>query len=246
MANSEQRTCRTCLKESQKLESLYENIEISGKRINPASLLKELVDLDCEENDGFPAFICFLCIKKISNALTFKEMCKNSEIVLREERNNIPANNSTEHTDSEIKDQINETRPQRRKITKKNIVPKKTYLSDQNFHCDICGKTLSNKGSYRYHRRLHSDETPYLCNQCGEKFKTRNAYDGHMMTHTQQSSHLQHLWKILQTGCLPPMSHPQSHRGEAISLYNLRQRHDPEEWLQEAHAHTFRRSTTSV
>lgn len=53
--------------------------------------------------------------------------------------------------------------------------------------CHICGKTLSNHSSYKYHMQLHSDHTPFLCNECGEGFRTRNAYEGHMVTHLKSN-----------------------------------------------------------
>lgn len=34
--------------------------------------------------------------------------------------------------------------------------------------CQQCNKTLSNFSSYKYHMRLHSDDTPYLCSDCGQ------------------------------------------------------------------------------
>ncbi|KAM7348068.1 uncharacterized protein ACRADG_007495 [Cochliomyia hominivorax] len=51
------------------------------------------------------------------------------------------------------------------------------------FQCKVCGKQLSNSSSFKYHMKLHSDETPYKCEVCGDAFKTRNAYDGHISIH---------------------------------------------------------------
>lgn len=45
--------------------------------------------------------------------------------------------------------------------------------NDKSLTCHQCNKTLSNFSSYKYHMRLHSDETPYLCSDCGQVgFKT--------------------------------------------------------------------------
>lgn len=44
--------------------------------------------------------------------------------------------------------------------------------NDKSLTCQQCNKTLSNFSSYKYHMRLHSDETPYLCSDCGQvRFK---------------------------------------------------------------------------
>lgn len=57
----------------------------------------------------------------------------------------------------------------------------------QAYNCEVCGKVLSNFSSYKYHKQLHSDHTPFLCPECGMGFKTRNAYDGHMITHLESN-----------------------------------------------------------
>lgn len=41
-------------------------------------------------------------------------------------------------------------------------------IDKQSLTCQQCNKTLSNFSSYKYHMRLHSDETPYLCSDCGQ------------------------------------------------------------------------------
>ncbi|XP_065364510.1 zinc finger protein 226 [Calliphora vicina] len=56
-------------------------------------------------------------------------------------------------------------------------------VANPDYQCKICGKQLSNSSSFKYHMKLHSDETPYKCEVCGEAFKTRNAYDGHISIH---------------------------------------------------------------
>uniref|UniRef100_A0A1B0D6A2 Uncharacterized protein n=1 Tax=Phlebotomus papatasi TaxID=29031 RepID=A0A1B0D6A2_PHLPP len=178
--------CRTCLEESPEVESLYQITEISRKIADLATFLKELTDLECDENDGLPAFICLECVKEISRAVTFKEKCINSDNVLR---GRSVAKNTENPSEYQVEPEKKPRESKRKKGTTKTRKKGTKSQSGPPFKCDICCKILSNSGSYRYHMRLHSDETPYLCSQCGEKFKTRNAYDGHMMTHNSNNPH---------------------------------------------------------
>lgn len=86
--------------------------------------------------------------------------------------------------------------------------------------CKVCGKTLSNAGSFRYHMQLHSDRTPFLCTECGEGFKTRNAYDGHMTTHLQANPNQCKICNKTYRQAASLRCHLLTHTGEKVSVFD--------------------------
>jgi uncharacterized Zn-finger protein len=41
----------------------------------------------------------------------------------------------------------------------------------QNYMCNFCGKTFSQKGGFDAHMRVHKGERPYNCGRCDKSFK---------------------------------------------------------------------------
>lgn len=101
----------------------------------------------------------------------------------------------------------------------RKAMPSKDKIS---LTCKVCGKTLSNAGSYRYHMQLHSDRTPFLCTECGEGFKTRNAYDGHMTTHLQANPNQCTICNKTYRQAASLRCHLLTHTGEKVSSLHKR------------------------
>lgn len=87
------------------------------------------------------------------------------------------------------------------------------------YRCEDCGKVLSNFGSYKYHKQLHSDKTPFLCSHCGAGFKTKNAYDGHMITHDDNNPNKCHVCGKTYRQPASLANHLRSHTGEKVSIH---------------------------
>ncbi|XP_074104361.1 uncharacterized protein LOC141530879 isoform X3 [Cotesia typhae] len=59
-----------------------------------------------------------------------------------------------------------------------------THEGIKNFSCDICNRTFATKRTLVDHRRIHTDERPYVCNRCGKTFKQKASLFVHNRTHS--------------------------------------------------------------
>lgn len=89
------------------------------------------------------------------------------------------------------------------------------------YTCEECGKVLSNFNSYKYHKQLHSDKTPFLCSECGEGFKTRNAYEGHRITHLPSNPNKCSICGKTYRQAASLRCHMLSHTGEKVRLTDV-------------------------
>lgn len=63
-----------------------------------------------------------------------------------------------------------------------------TSSSDGPCVCDLCGKTFSRLGNLNSHRKLHSDERPFVCTfaGCAASFKEKSHLTKHNRIHTDE------------------------------------------------------------
>lgn len=52
------------------------------------------------------------------------------------------------------------------------------------FDCDVCGKKVASKGSYRSHMAIHSGFKPWACEYCDKRFADRQYLTQHRRIHT--------------------------------------------------------------
>ncbi|VDI60986.1 Hypothetical predicted protein, partial [Mytilus galloprovincialis] len=60
----------------------------------------------------------------------------------------------------------------------------RTHTDNKHHDCDVCGKTFSQRGYLRIHKRIHTGERPHDCDVCGKEFSQSGTLKNHMITHT--------------------------------------------------------------
>uniref|UniRef100_A0A1I8Q337 Protein krueppel n=1 Tax=Stomoxys calcitrans TaxID=35570 RepID=A0A1I8Q337_STOCA len=82
MDNISELTCRVCLHEQQVLINVFE--ELDDLQTNLSSLLEKCGDMQVEENDVFPKYLCEECTQELLIAAQFREKCIKSQKVFDE------------------------------------------------------------------------------------------------------------------------------------------------------------------
>ena len=82
-------------------------------------------------------------------------------------------------------------------ICGRSFTQKGSYRQHANVHagirpwvCDVCGKTFSYENGLRAHRFLHSSTPSFQCNVCGKKFLQKNSVTIHMKSHQTIHDHM--------------------------------------------------------
>lgn len=61
---------------------------------------------------------------------------------------------------------------------------RETHEGIKNFGCDICGRMFATRRNVEEHRRIHTNERPYICDLCGKSFKQKASLFVHNRSHT--------------------------------------------------------------
>nr|XP_022908831.1 zinc finger protein OZF-like isoform X1 [Onthophagus taurus] len=61
---------------------------------------------------------------------------------------------------------------------------RETHQGIKKFGCDICGRMFSTRRNVTEHRRIHTNERPYICDLCGKAFKQKASLFVHSRSHT--------------------------------------------------------------
>ncbi|KAF5294031.1 hypothetical protein FQR65_LT10936 [Abscondita terminalis] len=61
---------------------------------------------------------------------------------------------------------------------------RETHEGIKNFGCDICGRMFATRRNVEEHRRIHTNERPYICDLCGKSFKQKASLFVHNRSHS--------------------------------------------------------------
>ncbi|XP_056633672.1 zinc finger protein OZF-like [Diorhabda sublineata] len=178
--------CRICLSESHVIP--LEN--------NSVDILKTIVNIQIDLNDGLPQQICLTCSAKLKDISTFVESIKTNDVYLKkiielsikqDASENFNYNTSYEfcENDSTIETKSlklnNKITQQVESNEKNNRRLRKTVLHE----CKMCLKMFKHSPNLRRHINIvHKGIKPFKCEVCSKEFATFSRITEHIRIHT--------------------------------------------------------------
>lgn len=189
--------CRVCLKDGQ--------IRFTGETAEDGLLeeLKTFADIDVDENDPHPKYLCQTCHTLLQGAVLFRKTAQKSDKILKNQQiEEPPSEIEDQASDYSYSEELNnlELNTEQRKVkSPRPLTCKKCDMTFQTFQeyddhrlsaehenkrmtCTICKKTYAPM-YYRKHMVLHTQASAYMCDVCGKNFIVQSHLTRHRLTH---------------------------------------------------------------
>lgn len=180
--------CRVCLQEGS--VPIYGNDDTSST----LEALKLLSDIQIDENDEYPKFLCEVCDEFIKGAILFRKIAQQSDEMLKkpikEETvfdQSFGQDQEPDHEPNLSDSSVHDTKPLEKWTSEEKGEIKKEVKVKIKFApkvtCNICNKVI-NRSYYKEHMTMHDpDHKKYVCDVCGKSFRLRCAYHNHSLRH---------------------------------------------------------------
>ncbi|XP_058833321.1 zinc finger protein 595-like isoform X2 [Topomyia yanbarensis] len=183
--------CRTCLNgdndvdgELYQIEEIYLEEDMFVSQIQSfEEILCLFVDDEIGKHDTrLPKSICLTCVEKARSAFQFIEMCRRTDVMLKE------CLSSEKNTDSKKENITIHTKPENFALEVLNDAKKLLVEEKKQNICEVCHKTFSQPQTLNRHRKIHSKDTQpgKPCNYCDRVFLRSDDLRRHMRTHTNE------------------------------------------------------------
>lgn len=204
--------CRACLTEEGEMKSVFIPDERAGTNLHLAEMIMAYASVQITLGDGLPEQICVPCAEKVSNTYVFKQLCEESDELLRQRYEKSPYSNKetnihepemtmtesvdivikpeidlhVEHSDDEFVDNI--------EMLDDDFSERQQYIqqddSDSDYDpkkprrgCDICNKKFFSERHLKRHRAMHTHVKHHVCDICNKIFLKQEVFEKHKLTH---------------------------------------------------------------
>lgn len=173
--------CRVCLKDGVVFVYGDEN------RCDIMEALRIFANIEEQEDDLFPKYLCTICYKFITSAIMFRKIAKKTNTRLKQQTVNkyrlkVDCNDLSKNIKSEpnVSDEEKQN-----DIINKLCQQEKEERERRNIkiQCQKCNKIIK-KSYYKIHMTMHDPEhQKYICDICGKKFRLKVGYYSHRLRH---------------------------------------------------------------
>ncbi|XP_058462003.1 zinc finger protein 891-like [Malaya genurostris] len=203
--------CRTCLIEDNavdgelyQIEEIFVEEDILTEKIQSfEEILCLFIDDDINKQSfKIPNSVCLSCIEKARLAFQFVEMCRRTDVMLKEylSRDGLKLEHNDLETHAEVgncaldvsedanKFSTDEKKQNRCETCNKTFSQSQTLNRHRKIHskdsqsrksCNLCNRSFLRSDDLRRHMRIHTNERPYVCNLCSKAYKQSNELKEH-------------------------------------------------------------------
>ncbi|GAB0093483.1 hypothetical protein DMENIID0001_086280 [Sergentomyia squamirostris] len=186
-------SCRGCLKPD-KSHLLFGEDNLHVK-------FKYCTQLKISRDDGFSSYLCKLCFAHLEVAYNFKNMCKETNLVMKNLKQTLPDKEENEkespqepdEQDEEILEYFEESANEEdhviepentEEIPEKDLPPKHM---ENLLRCSLCHKNYSSSQALKIHiENTHKGVKKFICEICDQRFTQKHSLQSHLMRHTNE------------------------------------------------------------
>ncbi|XP_019878012.2 gastrula zinc finger protein XlCGF8.2DB isoform X2 [Aethina tumida] len=199
--NSASNICRTCLKESEDLKSIFS----IDNEMSISQILMLCANITIYEKDGLPEKICSSCSQKMFSAYSFRQLCENSEAHLKQCLNKLESVSVVEEVNNDVVYFHHTSHPSSSDESNQKLYKSDIHTSSNEAICDItknstrCDKylkesrtdsnfTVNNLSKQEITRKMRN--LPKTCDVCNKTFRFHSTLARHKLTHTEENPYL--------------------------------------------------------
>ncbi|XP_055842068.1 zinc finger protein OZF-like [Episyrphus balteatus] len=182
--------CRCCLQSNGQMKPLY------GFSLD--EMLRSLVGIKVEPNDGLPELICFQCVLQLSRAFRFKTQCQKSNTTILEHIKNALTDGHGAEFESCCDENDNEvsnieddksfemtSNKQEGHSSVENLLRDQTTATSEIdiIKCKICNKVFNSRKQRVRHVKIHDNNKAHKCLECNKTFSQSCNLKNHKLKH---------------------------------------------------------------
>ncbi|KAG5896482.1 hypothetical protein JTB14_005863 [Gonioctena quinquepunctata] len=174
---------------------------------NFTNIIMDITSLQIQENDHLPSYICSICVDRLKNAHSFKNLIEESDRILKnlflkcnspstlqvgrntQEQVNDEYDQDSENTEipqssfGSFKPETHITDSAQTSLRKDEANREKLKSSNSKL-CPICNEELPSANLMKGHLKIHGFNEKLSCHYCGKKYKSNYDFKVHLRKHS--------------------------------------------------------------